>query len=67
VKIYRAAITLYKKLGRWPTDLEIKDACGIRDLSGGIYMVRFIQSLLGYQKKLNRYDSKHEYGDSLRK
>lgn len=44
--VFKTVIELNRRLGRFPTNVEVKEALGIKDLSGALYMVKFLRSRL---------------------
>lgn len=43
LKIYRAALALFKELGRFPTDRQILERAGTKQIGGATYFLRYMK------------------------
>lgn len=56
LRIYCAIMSLWKRNGRFPSDVEIQTEAGVSQISGSRYMIRFFQlKILGEMTPLGPY------------
>ncbi len=46
LQIYRAALTLFKELGRFPTDRQVLERAGTEQIGGATYFLRYMKKRL---------------------